>query len=312
MAENRLLLIDTFSGEIATLAEGDVPRALSRPIWNSDGTQLAYNDRLDTVIIDPFLMDAPAYFPYMSRIGFFSIEDWSPDGNSLLGIGGDTDHYTVSTFNLLDETYTILREYIVGEPLPENSDLQFREIKNLSWNPAFSDWIMIEIEAVQIATLDLIEPTFLTVLVAFNHATGEPHLINDLIAGLPEYLPDLAWSADGQEIIFATETGGSRIDIPPLLDSSGHWNPQPSLGANELFRTTLLGWLGVERLFLLRRLNQDETQYIYEIGKIVGDEILTLPFFTLDRMDIGDISGSGTWHLNADTAEQAQISTLFD
>lgn len=319
-AESRLMLLDTFTGDLSTLVELVYPRPISNPHWNLRGDRIVYGDRLDTKIIAPFdsLIASPLIL-HQGKMGVFDPQDWSPDGQRVLGIylGYDWDYYEIQIVNVTNPVPIVVRHDQVETVLSENSELEFSFTRQAEWNPIYSEWIVAQLETLVAGTESYIERPGVTVVLVMNLVTGETHFLNDVMLDAIDGLPSIAWSPDGRKLMVRTGEFGESTQIVSVLDFGGHW--RFSAGKNVPLPQQLpsiLGWLGVSDLFMLSQFDLDTHIHTRLIGEIIQGKWYTTEFFTLDgdTLIIGParVIRSGSWHLKADDDERRKLSCLFD
>jgi hypothetical protein len=320
-AESRLMMLDTFTGDLSTLVELVYPRPISHPHWNLRGNRIVYGDTLDTKIIAPFdsLIPSPLIL-HRQGTGVFDPQDWSPDGQRVLGIylGYDWDYYEIQIVNVANPLPTIIRHDIKERPLSENSQLEFSHTVRAEWNPVYSEWIVAELSTYPVGTEEDIERPAVTVVIFMNYSTGETHLLNDVMNEEIDWLPPFAWSPDGRRLIIRTGEFGDFTQMVSVLDINGKW--QFAAGSNvplpQQPTTSVLGWLGIGDLFMIVQFERDTDVQTYAVAQSIKGTLHTIEFFSLDVATLTTgpvpIIGAGSWHLAANDDERRKLSCLFD
>ncbi len=317
-AESRLMMLDTYTGDLTTLVELVYPRPIRYPHWNLQGDSIVYNDPLDTKIV------VPSENPIMPELilsygtGGFVPQDWSPDGQNLLGIysGIDIGYYEIQIVNIANPIPVTIRHDQQEMPLAENNQLDFSQTIRADWNPIYNGWIIAELSAHPIGTEEYIERPQVTVILAMNYITGEKHILNDVVIDEINELPSVAWSPDGRKIILETGEFGTFGQIVSVLDSNGNWLFDTGVNVSLPQRAVILGWLGIGDLFVIVDRGHDTGYQTYSFAQIIEDvlhisEFLKLP---VDPFITGSVPviGSGSWHLAANDDERQTLSCLFD
>jgi hypothetical protein len=318
--DNRLYLLDTFTGELRVLDEASDGGSIGDPQWNLQGDTIAYYNRLLTKTLKPF---SPGTTPsvvveYDSDKGLFLPEDWSPDGSEILGLvsGSYINYSEVQAINANGGSATILRHDVNGESLAEDSQLELFELRNASWNPVFDEWIVVEIYTFIEGTEDNPERPGVYIGMVFNIVTGEKHMLDEAMFYPIERIPSgSAWSPDGRRLVIETDTF-ARTEIVTVLDENGAWAFHPEISARTYDLFSVDGWLGVEDLLLILKFDDATSTIIFSIGQIIDGEWFMTEFFSIPIYEVSDARfpsiGAGSFHLAADEEERARLSCLFD
>jgi hypothetical protein len=315
VADNRLLLLDTYTGDLRLLEELRGASSIYDLHWDLQGETIVYRDYLVTKTLEPFTPDAmpSLVIDNRDRNGvYFSPQSWSPDGSRILGFmrdyNIDISIEELQVVYLNGDPPIILRHDVQGKPFAENSQLRFYSFGSASWNPVFNEWIVIQINVIQEQT----------VFIVYNYVTGEEHILDEAPSSFISFIPiDSAWSPDGRRLIMSVNyLEETRTEIVKVLDENGNFQFQSGETAHDTSIFRIVGWLGVEDLLILRDEFYNPTHSIYLIGQIIDGKWFTTEFFSIPIYEVSDARfpsvGAGSWHLAADEAERARLSCLFD
>ncbi len=318
VAETRLMLLDTFTGEARHLDEFDSPTGIRHIALNSQGDQVAYDAGPEVRILNLFDNSLPRTVMTVSvETGRFSVQDWSQDSKQLLGLVGltDWDYEEVQAMNASDGTRTTLAHFDYETVISQvPGDRKFaRGLINAQWNPTYPEWVAIQMYTYCDAATLLCEGS--TPVIILNLQTGQGLVTDDLLSGTID--PNqVAWSPDGQYLAVASYeplAEQNHLYILELREGSGGWELALVDSVEKDNTLHLEGWLGVEDLLLMVTYDQVATDLVLYVARIVEDELQTTEFFRVPDEIVGSPHiSNGDWHLAATPEEQAALSCLFD
>ncbi len=318
-AELKLLMVDTYNGNLQILDEASSPSIVSDPVWNWEGDQIAYNIDLDVYTLNPFAPGlTKSYFPDDPNASTFLVTSWNSTDTGLLGIGIDIDstYYDIQSLDLGDNSRIPLRRDFVGSTIPESMLLEFAETRRAIWNPVYGEWMAGQLITYPTDTATYVERPFTNVILVLNSVTGETHLLNRTMTENIYRLPPNAWSPNGRQILLETGEFGSHTQIVSVLDANGIWEYDLGTSAPDPHELNILGWLGSGDLFMTIEHERETNDQIYSIAQIIQGTLRTAEFFRLPVNALTTspamIVGLGSWHLTADDDERQTLSCLFD
>jgi hypothetical protein len=316
---NQLFWLDSDSGIFEIITTEDI--SIGNPRWNRAGSEVAYRVGLEIIlreILNQGVINLKhEYLP--------SIESWSSDDTNLLYIWHDGNTQPASSgVNILNrsnftttELFSLQRDQIITDfplpPLPpEVTQLTFREIRQADWNPAYPDWIVVQIRGYtpEITLADLGEGTNFPITIAYNLQAGQM-LSLDALFSSPISTTPIRWSPDGRFLLLQTdEIIPGKTYIVAFEHDGQDWTLNVVDGAPSEFQAAL-DWLGAGDLLLSATREQETGDGIYYIAQIIDGNWHYTEFFRLPA-SMFDRTGNGDWHITADEAERHQLSCLFD
>jgi hypothetical protein len=312
-ADNKLLSVNTFTGDVLVLDELEVPRPVRTPRLSSQGNAVVYLDPLNvkTLELSP-LSNPQILFPYDPSADIFIPQDWDRDGFNILGIVAvsENGNYEVQVLNTVSNSIVVLLAYEDDMPIEEFPGLGFDRITQARWNPVFDEWIALLITGFPFGS----EPGAIDVMsqtlgVVFNRVTGKRLGVN---AGTDTDLLSLLWSPDGK---YLATNSLKQIEIFELKSVETGWQLE-IISSSARLNGLVSNWLGINDLLLYTENDQASQETIVSLAQIINNELFTTEFFRIPRsaFTVAPLTGVtvGDWHLTAEEAERHQLSCLFD
>jgi hypothetical protein len=320
MTDDRQLILDTQSGVAFQNADWGRNESESGPQWELNGRRLAYHRGGTLYIDDPLASGAEQVIPYRS----FFMDDWSADGQSVLGVRQYSDSPFDAILRLrLDTQTTEQVAQFNRQELLVNGLVMAGVQKGMSVNPAYGQWVQLGINAVrpeQFADLGVYEVLTTSVPLLLNLETQQriylsQYLRNPQIASTYGF-----WSQDGERLYLVEDPGWVHElrfspdgTVTPLASASLADRFVENPDYNLIFVTETVG---ISDLFMVRRFSniiQAPYATLIRLARIVDDEVIETGWFALDRNTLStERLSSGSFLLTADAAQEAALSCIID
>jgi hypothetical protein len=321
--DERLLLFDTFTGDVETLDTLEAPKTTGNPRLDFLGEQIAYLGGLDVKVLEPVSGPERTIITHAfdAQVGLFSPFDWHVNGDLVIGrvSGGPSNNYELRTLNAQNGETVLLRSYQRGVSLAEDPSLEFFGLDNASWNPVHTEWIAMRLGTFPVGSEDTTGEGRFSVAVAlvFNHVTGETLLANDFLFGQVFSGTSPIWSPDGRFLFIETvDAGLNWLHILEFGHTGSAWTFDVVRSGVKEWGTSVDYWLGVQDMVIERSMSSSTYDLTYYVGQIIDGELqrqefLRIPLTEFSNNVFGNIY-LGDWHITASDEEKRELSCLFD
>ena len=316
----KLYVINTSTGAVQTLAEA--PGSNNFPVWDSQGTKLAYyRIRTDSIFSD---LSTNTTHTIETFSGFnpdnlsFPM-GWSQDGTNLLYLYVDvqllSSNYTLNLLDLASGSLSEILHLITDNPLTNiplplgHNNLKLTGIPKVKRNPIHDNWVLLQLKTEDLVpTLTLDEGVLsFYVDILWNYTTGQMISLDNLV-NEPITSSDFDWSPDGRYLLLTT-TDSRRNDTTHILQFQSDGTIQVVDSAPTSRQTEF--WLGAGNLMLARSLDNVTNEFVYYIGEIFDGTWHETAFIRLHGDEFRAMR-PGDWYIRASEQEKQRLSCTFD
>jgi hypothetical protein len=313
VADSRLLVADTSTGNVRLLDEAEYPRPISAALLNPQADTVVYSKALDVMLLSLDEGTPPRLLlPYNASTGGLYIPfAWSATGDAILlgfaSSGSDIDQ--IHVFDIESASITVLLSYVPEERLDFAPDYVFSSLGTVGWNPVYPEWLATTVSSFEYAEEIPTERFGTQFGILFNLTTGETLSVNDLVN---DQVSSLFWSKAGDQLAVNLYEGGAILSFNP--QQTPYLQIVERIDEGEE-RFTFLDWLGVNDLLVVSEAVYSDEDLVYTLGWVQDGQLETLQAFSISISSFAPESrrvGIGNWILTADEQERGELSCLFD